>query len=78
MYDYFMCILSSYLSVFRKRYGCHHVLIKLIEDWKSALDRGENASSILMDLSKAFDCLPYRLLHFFFANVVYQTSHKNW
>ena len=62
IYEYFMGILSSYLSAFRKKYGCHYVLIKLIEDWKSALDRGENAGSILMDLRKAFDCLPHRSL----------------
>ena len=62
MYEYLMGILSSYFSVFRKKYGCHHVLLKLLEDWKSALDRGENVGSILSDLSKAFDCLPRRLL----------------
>ena len=33
MYEYFMGILSSYLSTFRKKYGCHHVLIKL-KRWK--------------------------------------------
>ena len=59
-YGYF--IMLSCLSAFRKKYGCHHVLIKMIEDWKSALDRGENAGSILMDLSKAFHCLLHRLL----------------
>ena len=42
MYGYFMGILSFYLSAFRKKYGWHHVLIKLIKDWKSALDRCEN------------------------------------
>ena len=61
MYEYFMGILSSCLSAFRKKYGgCHHVLIKLTEDWKSALDSGENVGSILIGLSKAFDCLPHR------------------
>ena len=62
MYEYFIGILSPYPSAFRKKYGCHHVLIKLIEDWKSALDRGGNTGSIHMDLSKAFDCLLHRLL----------------
>ena len=37
-YVYFQEILSTYLSAFRKRYGCHHVLTKLIEDCKHAID----------------------------------------
>ena len=43
-------------------YGCNHVLLKLVEDWKYAIDRGEHVGAILMGLSKAFDCLPHRLL----------------
>ena len=59
---YLKDILSTLLSAFRKRYGCHHVLTKLIENSKQALDEGKNVGLILLDLSKAFDCLPHRLL----------------
>ena len=37
-------------------------MLRLIEDWKKALDRHEYAAAILMDLSKAFDCLSHGLL----------------
>ena len=55
-------ILSDLLSAFRKKYGCKHVLTKLIEDSKSALDKHMHVGLLLLDLSKAFDCLPHRLL----------------
>ena len=57
-----MELLSSFLSAFRRHFGCHHVLTKLIDDCKSALDRGKNVGLLLLDQSKAFDCLPHRLL----------------
>jgi hypothetical protein len=37
-------------------------LLKIIEDWKKALDENKFAAAILMDLSKAFDYLPHKLL----------------
>ena len=37
-------------------------MYKLIEEWKEAIDNGRVVGSVLMDLSKAFDCLPHDLL----------------
>ena len=55
-------ISSDLLSAFRERYGCQHVLTKLIKDSKRALDNHMHVGLLLLDLRKAFDCLPHRLL----------------
>ena len=36
--------------------------MRVIEDWKQALDNNKYMAAILMDLSKAFDCLTHDLL----------------
>ena len=36
--------------------------MKLIDDWKKALEKRRLVGAILMDLSKAFDYLPHQLL----------------
>ena len=62
MVHFFNDVLSSLLCAFRKNYSCQSLLFKIIENWKSALDNHEYVGVILMDLSKAFDCLPHDLL----------------
>ncbi len=55
-------IFSIYLSAYRKKFGCHSVLIHSTETWKRALDNKQYVGIIMSDLSKAFDCLPHDLL----------------
>ena len=59
---HFENIFDRYLAAFRKDFGCQSTSLRLLEDWKRALDRHECAATILMDLSKAFDCLSHDLL----------------
>ena len=60
--DFFNKVVSKFLSAFRKGYSCETVLIKMIEDWRKCLSEHKVVAAMLVDLSKAFDCLPHRLL----------------
>ena len=62
MSSYFEKLFSEYLSGFRRGYGCQHVLMRLIENWKLALDNKKIIAALSMDLSKAFDCLQHDLI----------------
>ena len=62
MLEYTNSILSDHISAYRKGYSCQHVLLKLTEEWRHHLDKNEIVGAVLMDLSKAFDCLPHELL----------------
>ena len=53
---------SDLFSAYRKRYITNHVLLRLIKNWKAALDNNLFTEAALMDLSKTFDCIPDDLL----------------
>lgn len=55
-------LFNPFLAAFRSGYGCQSTLLRILEDWKRALDNDKYLAAILMDLSKAFDCLPHDLL----------------
>ena len=54
--------LSPFISSYRKNYSTQHVLLRLVEEWKEKLDMNYLVGAILMDLSKAFDCVPHDLI----------------
>ena len=60
--SYFEDIFSPCISGFRRGHSCETVLLRFIDDIKTGLDSGKMTGALLMDLSKAFDCLPHKLL----------------
>ena len=62
MNSHFNGILSALSSGFRQGYSTQHTLIRATETWKRCLDTNGIAGTILIDLSKAYDCIPHDLL----------------
>ena len=60
--SHFDNIFNPFLSAFRPGYGCNTTLLKIVEDWKASLEKNHYVAAVMMDLSKAFDCLPHNLL----------------
>ena len=53
--------LSSLLCAFRNGHSTQHALFRLIEPCRKTLDEKGVVGMVLMDLSKAYDCLPHDL-----------------
>ena len=54
--------ISNLVSAYRKNYSSQHVLMRLLEEWRKCLDNNYVVGGVLMDLSKASDCVPHDLL----------------
>ena len=60
--EFFENKLSPILCGFRKGHSTQHALLRLLQNCQKALDKGEKVGMVLMDLSKAYDCIPHDLL----------------
>ena len=56
-------MLSNLIPTYRKTYSSSYVLIRLTENWKKHLDNKKIVGTVLIDLSKACDCIPHDLLN---------------
>ena len=54
--------LNKLLCGFRKAHPTQHALFKLLPRWQKELDNSGLVGTILMDLSKAYDCLRHDLI----------------
>ena len=57
--EFFDDIFSLHMSGFRKAYGYQDVLLHFTNNAKLFFDYRNVTLTLLTDLSKAFDCLPY-------------------
>ena len=60
--SYVSSILSPFLCGFRKGYNAQHALLRLKNKLNICLDKKEKIGLFMMDLSKAFDCIPHELM----------------
>ncbi|XP_057310572.1 uncharacterized protein LOC130648536 [Hydractinia symbiolongicarpus] len=56
---FFNTFLSKYLCGFRKSYSCQYAILNMLQKWQKCLSKSGKVGAVLMDLSKAFDCLPF-------------------
>ena len=66
--------LNQILCGFIKAHSTQHALFKLLHSWQRELDESGYVSTILMDLSEAYDCIPHQLL---IAKLEAYGLHKN-
>ena len=60
--NYFEPFFNEILCGFRKAHSTRHASFDLLTSWQTSLSRGGFVGSILMDLSKVYDCLKDDLL----------------
>ena len=53
---------SPSISACKTSYSSQHVINRLIDEWRKALDNNFVVGAVLSGLPKAFDCVPHDLL----------------
>ena len=61
-YTFLESFFSKGLCGFRKHYSTQSALLNMLRKWQTSLSSSGKIGAILMDLSKAFDCLPHDLI----------------
>jgi len=56
------CLLPSTQSGFRRRYSVETVIIRVLSDLLDAVDRGDTAMLVLLDLTATFDTVDHGIL----------------
>ena len=69
--------LPNLLCSFREKYNTQRALIRLLEAFCKCLDNKGIMGMVLMDVSKAYDCLPHDQLLAKLANYGFGTSSLN-
>ena len=54
-------MLSTFLPAYRKTDSSNHVLLGFIKNWKKSLDNKHFVGTVLVDLSKVFNCILHDL-----------------
>ena len=62
LYEYANTFLNKLFCGFRKARSTQHALFRLLQKWQKELDSSGIVGAILMDLSKAYDCLRHDLV----------------
>ena len=62
LHEYAETFLNKLLCGFPDSHSTQHTLFRLLQKWQKELDSSGIVGAILMDLSKAYDCLPHDLI----------------
>ena len=75
--EYLGQYLNSLLCGFRKDHSTQHTLFRLLQKLQNELDTSGFVRTMLIDLSKAYDCLPHSLMIAKFQAYIIRKSGLN-
>ena len=76
LYDHFDSILLPKQCAFRKDHSVQHRLIFMVHKFKESRDRANKFGALFIDLSKAFDCIDYRLYRLLIDCIDYCVDYR--